>query len=206
MFRAIHPVILASASPRRQKFLSDLGIAFTASAADIDETARPGEQPDKFALRMAADKAAVLADQYPAACIIAADTVVTIDDLILGKPMDEDHALTMLRRLCGATHQVITGVCLACRDKKLYEVFARTTRVWFADFPDAVLKAYIRTGESMDKAGAYGIQGKGGFLVSRIDGSCSNVVGLPVHDCITRLIEMQVISPVVHAPGHKTTS
>ena len=196
MFYTTRPLILASASPRRHTFLRELGLDFSTSAADIDETPRSQEQPQDFAIRMATEKAAAIALSHPEACVIGADTVVTIAGRILGKPGNKDHALEMLQALCNKTHQVITGLAITCRQKNCALTMAGKTRVSFAAFDDAVLRAYIATGEPMDKAGAYGIQARGAFLVRKIEGSCSNVIGLPVSDCIALLLEKGFIKPL----------
>ena len=196
MFTTCKPLILASASPRRQQFLADLGLNFTIQAADIDETPLDGEMPDTFAQRMAQEKAEVIVRQHPASWVIGADTVVTINGTILGKPTDEAHALETLRSLQGRKHQVITGVALCCAQENCLESLSKTTEVTFAVFNDAILSAYVQTGEPLDKAGAYGIQGKGGFLVRSVAGSCSNVIGLPVNICISLLLRYNVIAPL----------
>jgi septum formation protein len=196
MFTTCKSLILASASPRRQQFLADLGLTFTALAADIDETPLDDEKPDVFACRMAEEKAEVIARQHPSSWVIGADTVVTIDDAILGKPNDAAHALEILRRLQGKKHQVITGLALHCVQEKCIKSLSKTTEVTFAEFSDAILSAYIQTGEPLDKAGAYGIQGKGGFLVRSITGSCSNVIGLPINICISLLLHHNIIAPL----------
>lgn len=196
MFTSCKPLILASASPRRQQLLRDLGLSFTVMAADIDETARDKELPDAFARRMAREKAELIACRYPGFWIIAADTVVTLEGRIFGKPYDAAHALEILRSLRAKQHQVITGLALRCVQEDCSEILDRTTEVQFADFSDTVLSAYIKTGEPFDKAGAYGIQGKGGFLVRSVCGSCSNVIGLPVNSCITLLLHHKIIAPL----------
>ncbi len=194
MFTTCKPLILASASPRRQQFLTDFGLQFTALAADIDETPLDGEKPDAFARRMAREKAEVIAQQHPESWVIGADTVVTIEGRILGKPDDATQALEMLRSLQGEKHQVVTGLALHCVQGNCTESLSRTTEVKFADFSDAILSAYIATREPMDKAGSYGIQGKGGFLVRSITGSCSNVIGLPINTCISLLLHHNIIA------------
>ncbi|MGX9728762.1 MAG: Maf family protein [Candidatus Electronema sp. VV] len=196
MFTSLKPVILASASPRRQQFLRDLGLDFICQPADIDETPLSGEQPAAFARRMAAEKAEAVAASRPASWVIGADTVVTLDGQIIGKPADEGHALEILRALRGRTHQVITGLALVCQQDGCAETLAETSEVTFANFPDAMLAAYIRTGEPMDKAGAYGIQARGAFLVESLRGSCSNVIGLPLSACIALLLRRGVIAPL----------
>ena len=195
MFTTNKPLILASASPRRQKFLTDLALDYRCLPADIDETPEPAEAPVAFAQRMAEEKAAVIAQLHPNAYVIGADTVVTINNLILGKPKNEEHALEILRSLQGKTHQVITGMSLTCLQENCFEKLFRSTEVTFATFSDAILTAYIRAGESMDKAGAYGIQSKGAFLSRSINGSCSNVIGFPINLCVSLLLQHGVISP-----------
>ncbi len=194
MFTCIKPIILASASPRRKRLLNNFGITFKQCAAAIQETPFAGEQAQTFAQRMALEKACAVADKYPSSFVLAADTVVTIDGIIIGKPATTQQALKILQDLQGRTHTVITGVSLICRKENCEEVFMQTTDITFAQFSVAVLKAYIQTGEPMDKAGGYGLQGKGAFLVKQITGSCTNAIGLPVHDCITMLLAKKVIA------------
>lgn len=189
------PLVLASASPRRRQFLSSLGLQFTVFPAEIDETPMLGETPAAFARRMAMEKAEAVARLRPESWVIGADTVVTIDGEIIGKPADAAHALETLRKLRGRTHEVITGLSLSCVQERCAESLAETTQVTFADFPDTVLAAYVRTGEPLDKAGAYGIQAGGAFLVSELRGSCSSVIGLPLHRCVDLLLRHGVISP-----------
>ncbi len=196
MFITCKKLILASASPRRQQFLSDLGLAFSSLPADIDETPEAAETPAGFALRMAESKAAAVAAQRPDAWVIGSDTVVTLNSVIIGKPESELHALDILRSLQGKTHQVITGLALTCMREKACHSLTRTTAVTFGEFSDSILTAYIKTGDPMDKAGGYGIQGRGSFLVRSIDGSCSNVIGLPVSTCTSLLLEQKIIAPL----------
>ena len=193
MFFACVPLVLASASPRRQDFLARLGLQFQVAPADIAETLLPGESPEPFARRMAAAKAEVVARERLDACVIGADTVVALDGTVFGKPRDPDDALAILQALRGRTHQVITGVAVVCPTRGIGEVFTVTSEVSFAAFPDEILRAYIATGEPMDKAGAYAIQGRGAFLVRAIGGSCSNVVGLPVHDLVSVLLHHRLV-------------
>jgi septum formation protein len=195
MFKTCKPLILASASPRRQQFLTDLGLTFTCLPADIDETPKTGETPIALALRLALAKAETIAELHPQAYVIGSDTVVTLNNRILGKPADATHALDILSSLQGKTHQVITGLSLTCLQDNCSENLSKTTNVTFTNFSDSILRAYIRTGEPMDKAGAYGIQGKGSFLVRSIQGSCSNVIGLPVNTCTSLLLQYGVIIP-----------
>ena len=194
MFITVQKLILASSSPRRQKFLSDLGIEFSVITADIDETPSPGESPDIFALRMAKAKAMAVAKTNPAYWVIGADTVVTLqDDTILGKPANETEALSMLSQLNNTTHRVMTGLYLCCLDKAIETSLIETTEVTFTDVQEKALNAYVQTGEPLDKAGGYGIQGLGSFLVKSIHGSCTNVIGLPVSRLVSILLTYHVI-------------
>jgi septum formation protein len=195
LFTAKQRVILASASPRRNDFLSALGLEFTIMPADVPETPDLGESPENFARRMALCKGKSVADRYPEAWVVGADTVVTIDGLILGKPDDANDALSILKRLNGQEHEVITAYSVICCKQGVEQVRAVSTRVFFHAFSEAVLRGYIHTGEPMDKAGAYGIQGIGSFLVRKIEGSCSNVIGLPLGDLIADMLRYQLIAP-----------
>lgn len=193
MFTACFPLVLASASPRRQDFLTRLGLRFQVAPAAVDESPLVGELPEPFAQRIAAAKADLIARDRPEASVIGADTVVALGPTLFGKPRDRGNALEILQALRGHTHQVITGVVVVCRARALRKVFAVTSEVSFADFSDEVLEAYIDTGEPMDKAGAYGIQGRGSFLVRAIAGSCSNVIGLPIHELVAILLRHQLV-------------
>ncbi len=133
--------------------------------------------------------------RYPASWVIGADTVVTLDGRIIGKPVDADHALDILRSLQGRTHQVITGLALTCLQANCAEGITEVSEVTFANFPDTVLAAYVRTGVPLDKAGAYGIQAGGAFLVRELRGSCSNVIGLPLDICLSLLLRHGIIAP-----------
>jgi len=170
------PLVLASASPRRRELLGLLGLKPQVVPADIDESWRPGEEPAPHAERLAREKAAVVAARYPAACVIAADTIVVLDGDILGKPADAADAAAMLRRLSGREHTVHTAMAVACGGRTVSGV--ESTQVWFRALDDATIRAYIATGEPMDKAGAYGIQGYGAVIVERIAGDYFTVMGL----------------------------
>jgi len=195
MFIANCPIILASASPRRQRFLSQLGLSHLTVPAEIDETPEAGEAPAVFARRMAAAKAEQVATAHPEACVIGADTVVALGPTIFGKPRSRTEALTTLQALQGHTHQVITGFAVILRHRGIMEADAITSLVTFDTFAVEVLQAYVDSGEPMDKAGAYGIQGKGSFLIRSITGSCSNVVGLPVNAVVQVLLNQDLIRP-----------
>ena len=197
MFSTCQQLILASSSPRRQQFLRDLGITFTVITTDVDETPMHNEQPAAFALRIARTKAMPVATVNSGGWVIGADTVVTLPDgTILGKPDSKKQALDMLSRLNNATHLVMTGACLCCLDKEFETTLVETTEVTFMDIPEEVLWAYVQTGEPLDKAGAYGIQGLGSFLVKSINGSCTNVIGLPVNRLVSLLLTNKIIKPL----------
>ena len=169
-----HPLVLASRSPRRRQLLEMLGIPILVAHADIQELRLPGEAPAAYARRLARDKARAV----PGTLVLGADTVVVVGAEVLEKPKDEEDALRMLRRLQGRRHEVTTAVCLIA-DGTTHEA-ADTTAVYFRHADDPLLRAYIATGEPMDKAGAYGIQGYGAVLVERIEGDFFSVMGLPV--------------------------
>jgi septum formation protein len=172
------PIILASASPRRQELLKKAGIEFIVRPADIPEVPAPGESPLAFGERMAREKARAVHQLVPEAIVLAADTVVAVDDQILGKPENDKDAVRMLRLLSGRTHSVITSVCLA--RENFEDVRSENTAVEFATMTEKEIREYVRTGEPMDKAGAYAIQGLASRWITKVDGDYYNVVGLPV--------------------------
>jgi septum formation protein len=186
------PIILASASPRRQELLRNAGIQFEVRPANIPEVPGADETPVEFAKRMAREKAKAVQVEFPERVILAADTVVAIESEILGKPVHEDDAIRMLRMLSGRSHQVITGVCLITRGFE--DLRAETTTVQFAAVSDAAIHAYVSTGEPMDKAGAYAIQGGAGEWIQRINGDYNNVVGLPLDLVLSLLTERGVLA------------
>jgi len=171
-------LILASRSPRRSELLKAAGISFEVLAADIDETPHPNEAPAVYVERLAIEKARAVLALRPGARVLGADTTVTIDGEILGKPVDQADALRMLRLLNGRPHEVHTGVALVSAAGVRSAV--DTTRVWFASMTDEDISWYVATGEPIDRAGAYAIQGFASRFIPRIEGSYSNVVGLPV--------------------------
>lgn len=171
-------IVLASASPRRRELLSLITEHFTVCPADADETLRDAPLGEEVT-RLSRLKAEAVRAQYPNAVCIGSDTMVTIDGLRLGKPKDADEAASMLRRLRGRTHEVLTGLAVLTPDGGAHTLHT-CTRVTFRDFAEDELAAYLATGEPLDKAGAYGIQGLGGLLVAGIQGDYHNVVGLPV--------------------------
>ena len=176
-------LVLASASPRRSELLAQAGFSFKVHPAHIPEDPLPGEDPIAYVIRLAREKAetvfAELSSQGPAAPqVLGADTTVTLDNHILGKPEDAADAARMLRLLSGRTHRVITGVAVV--SEKSTEVAAEVTGVQFLTLSDEEIAAYIATGEPMDKAGAYAIQGRAARWIPRIEGCYFNVVGLPI--------------------------
>ena len=171
-------VILASRSPRRSELLAAAGIPFEVLAADIDETPHPRESPAKYVERLAIEKARAVFQLRPDARVLGADTTVTIDGEILGKPLDDADARRMLRKLSGRAHAVHTGVAVA--SARGVQSGVDTTHVWFDPMTDEDISWYIATGEPVDRAGAYAIQGFASRFIPRIEGSYSNVVGLPV--------------------------
>ena len=195
MFKNNGQLVLASGSPRRRRFLAELGLDFTVVGADVDETHRPGESPLAFVSRLAQEKAAAIVTDHPEAWVIGADTVVVMADEILGKPADSEDALKMLTRLAGRTHEVWTGFAII-KGSSVAVARAVRTEVTFVTAVKDVLAAYVASGEPLDKAGAYGIQGRGGTLVERIDGSYSNVVGLPMAELVEELLNLGAIAPV----------
>ena len=175
-------LVLASASPRRQELLRNAGIAFIVQPTDIPEVAQEGELPRDFAERMAREKAQAVFRVRPNDFVLGADTIVVVDGTILGKPRDSADAARMLRLLSGRTHQVISGVCLMGPELKtgFQDIRSETTLVTMTKLSDEDIRAYIATGEPLDKAGAYGIQGMASRWIPRIEGDYFNVVGLPV--------------------------
>lgn len=199
-FAVVGQLVLASASPRRQRFLRELGLDFLIKSASIDERNLPGESPEDFVLRMAKEKAEVIALQHPESYVLAADTIVVLDGKILGKPADAADAEAMLGKMSGKSHEVLTGFCLCRRrSKPLFVCRAVKTKVFFRSLSDELIAAYVSTREPLDKAGSYGLQGRGGFLVEKIDGSYSNVIGLPLAEVVEELLCAGVVVPVANS-------
>lgn len=178
-------LVLASASPRRREILSAAGISYIVRPSDIDETVFSGTEPRLGVQLLAAAKAAAAAKNKDE-IILGADTVVVLDGQVLGKPRDAADAVRMLRMLSGRTHAVYTGVALISAKDGRMKTICEETRVTFRALSEEEILAYVKTGEPMDKAGAYGIQGKGGALVEKTEGDFQNVVGLPL-DAVRRL-------------------
>ncbi|HWR73692.1 MAG TPA: nucleoside triphosphate pyrophosphatase [Nitrospirota bacterium] len=173
-------IILASNSPRRRDLLRQVGIEFTTAPEDVDESRIPGESPEEYAVRVAADKAKAAAERTGEGVIIAADTIVVLEDRVLGKPSDIQEAERMLEMLSGRMHHVITGLVVLDAGSKRMLSRAADTKVWFRKLAADEIRSYVASGEPLDKAGAYGIQGSGALLVERIEGCYFNVVGLPL--------------------------
>ena len=178
------PILLASASPRRRELLALLGVRFDVVVPDVDETPLPDEPPRAFAERMARDKAAAVASS---GVVVAADTVVVLGGRILGKPADAADARAMLAALSGRTHRVLTGVCV--RRNERAHVFSVATEVEFRPLCEEEISAYVDSGEPMDKAGAYAVQGGASSMVRALRGSYSNVVGLPLCELRQALLD-----------------
>jgi septum formation protein len=171
-------VVLASASPRRHELLSQIGVRFEVRVPDIDESPVEGEDPVAYVRRLAIGKVAAIRTA-PDELVIAADTTVDLGSVIMGKPNDDHDARSMLRRLSGQTHRVHTGVAVRLGARELADVC--TTLVTFVSLDEATIDWYLATGEPLGKAGSYALQGAGAALVSGVDGSVSNVIGLPLH-------------------------
>jgi len=185
------PLILASSSPRRAELLQAAGISFRVQAANVDEAVQTGERSIDYVIRLAREKASVVAELcQESAVVLGADTIVVIENELIGKPADEDDARRMLRMLSGKWHEVLTGVALIAPREARTD--AATTRVKFAPLSDDEIEWYVASGEPSDKAGAYAIQGLASRFVERIEGSYSNVVGLPVETVWRLLKEMGI--------------
>ena len=193
--KTIGKLILASASPRRKSLLQELGLDFKIIESQVEEKPVAGESPQDFVMRAACDKAGDVARENVASWILGADTVVVHGGRILGKPGDAEEALSVLQTLAGQKHLVHTGFCLMNGKDDVLISRVVTTEVWFYPFSRDIAAAYVATGEPLDKAGAYGIQGSGGFLVERINGSYSNVVGLPLAEVVEELLRYKVVTP-----------
>ena len=178
-------IVLASQSPRRRELLSLIGIPHEVRPADLDESLLPGESPTEHAERLARSKAETIAAREPRAVVIGSDTIVVLDGDVLGKPRDTAEASAMLRRLSGRTHTVHTAVAVARDGRTVSDV--ESVEVTFRPLDDTQIEAYIATGEPMDKAGAYGIQGYGAVIVERVHGDYFAVMGLALGRLVSLL-------------------
>lgn len=180
-------LILASASPRRRELLQQAGVAFTVVPSQITEEQLAGEAPEIYALRLACEKALEVAQRHPGVWVLGADTIVEIDNQVLGKPQDEADGGRMLEMLSGRTHRVITAFALVNENGHLRMNQAITSTVTFKPLANEQIRAYLATGEPFDKAGAYAIQGLGAALVEHVEGSYTNIVGLPLDEVLAAL-------------------
>lgn len=191
------PLVLASQSPRRREILQQLGLAFEVIVSAVDEPEREREAPEAYALELASRKVAAVvarlsrerAATHGGAFVLGADTIVVVDDRVLNKPRDDEHAREMIGLLAGRFHEVITAVVLRQVGSALSKQIAVRTRVAFRALSDDEVRRYVATGEGRDKAGSYAIQGIGTGIVRAIDGSHSNVIGLPASETIALLVE-----------------
>jgi len=195
MFKTLQPLVLASQSPRRKRLLESLGIEFEVKPSEVEESDFQSATPVQAAKRWSYLKARSVSASVPHAWVLGADTIVVLDGEIFGKPSDRADAGRMLRVLSGRTHDVITGICLKNLQRNVERTDAVLTRVGFKQLSDEEIESYIRTGKPMDKAGAYGIQGIGAFLVKSVEGSYTNVVGLPLCEIAEWLMEEGVMAP-----------
>ncbi len=186
-------IVLASASPRRLELLASTGIAFEVFAGDVDEVVLAGEEPADHVVRLAREKAFYVAARVEGRFFVGADTIVVCDGEIMGKPRDAADAERMLKNLSGVAHEVITGFAVFDRQRDDAVSAAVTTRVLFKSLRDEEIRDYIATGCPFDKAGAYAIQGGAAYMVERIEGSYTNVVGLPLCEVVETLRRMGAI-------------
>lgn len=194
MFSTIKKIILASNSPRRRELLSSIGIVFDVIPADVDESVIAGESPADYAERLSLEKAREVAAAHPDAYVIGADSVVVLDGRIMGKPTDAEDAMDMLQSLSGKTHSVITGYSVVAKDGGVTVSNHVETLVTMKELKEEEIAAYVATSEPMDKAGAYAVQGYASSMVREINGSYSNVVGLPVSEVVELLIELGAVT------------
>lgn len=200
--RILYSVVLASASPRRFELLTSLGLDVRVVPSDVTEGDRPGYGPRELAALHADAKAGAVAERGASGLIVAADTVVDLDGRSLGKPLDEREAASMLRALAGREHVVHTAVALREPARAMALDMTLSTRVRFAALDETTIAAYVATGEPFDKAGAYGIQGRGAALVERIDGDFYTVMGFPLGAFVRRLPELGYALPVRAGAAH----
>ncbi len=190
-------IILASASPRRRELLAMMGLDFEVLPSLIDESIRQGEEPVEHVLRLSREKTTEPAALYPEAWIIGADTIVTIDGEILGKPSSGEEAKKMLKKLSGRKHRVFTGIAILRQATAAFLSKAVASDVLFKEIPEEEIGWYVHTGEPRDKAGGYALQGSGAFFVREIRGSYTNVIGLP----LCELVELLKLAGAIKFPG-----
>jgi septum formation protein len=180
-------IILASKSPRRKELLEQIGLRFEVITSEVDEDFDPILNPVEVVSELARRKCAVVSENHKDAFVIGADTIVVHNGDVLGKPKSSEHAIEMLRGLNSKSHDVITGVSIEWLNKGLQESFSNSSEVTFHDLSIEVIARYVETGEPLDKAGGYGIQGLGSVLVKSISGSYTNIVGLPLEEIVPRI-------------------
>ncbi len=194
IFKTLEPFILASGSPRRERLLKSVGLDFRVEPSRIEESAiASANHPAQTAQKWACAKAASVSELFAQHWVLGADTIVALDGRIFGKPADPAEAVRMLETLSGRTHEVITGICIKNAQRKYHRSGSVLTRVTFRPLTHAEVESYARTAEPLDKAGAYGIQGIGAYLVKSIEGSYTNVVGLPLCETVDWLLEAGII-------------
>ncbi len=194
-------IILASASPRRIEMLKNIGIEFKVFPSNVDENSLDADTPEKFVCKCACLKAVDVAKKYPDAWVLGADTVVVLGSKIMGKPVDSKDAKKMLKELSGREHRVISAFCVTRNFDNRQIVEYVETRVRFKNLTSEEINGYVATGEPLDKAGAYGIQGIGSFLVKEIRGSYTNVVGLPLAEVLDVLVRFGIARPFEEMKG-----
>jgi len=195
-------MVLASASPRRKYLLTELGLSFIVDPSSVDESSIPYENERQFAIQAAMAKAAEVAARYPGGVfVIGADTIVCLEGKILGKPRDPDEACSMLKLLRSRSHIVITGIAVAEAGTGNVLLDSEKTEVFFKRFQKKTLEQYLKTGDSLDKAGAYGIQGAGERLISHIKGDYFNVMGLPLQRLLKLLSNVMDVAPALERLG-----
>lgn len=201
LFETRQPFILASASPRRRQLLEALGLLFEVSPSGVEERAVPGLPTERVCV-WARDKVEAVSVEHPGHWVLGADTIVVLGGTIFGKPGNPEDAGKTLHQLSGRDHEVISGICLVNRSRGHLQTLAVRTQVRFKTVTAAEISAYVATGEPLDKAGSYGIQGLGAFLVQSIHGSYTNVVGLPLAETVDWLLRQAVIAPRKDGPDH----
>lgn len=194
-FRTAVPLILASASPRRRELLGMLGVDFSVEASRaVEPQPGTGDVPVEYARANACMKVAEVRERFPGCAILGADTIVVLEGEILGKPADAASAVEMLAALTGRRHKVITACSVVMPGSCEEMVIHATTMVWMAQQPREIVSAYVAGGEPLDKAGSYAVQGCGAFMVDRLEGSYTNVVGLPMNELVPLMLERGILS------------
>lgn len=197
LYRTRQPLVLASASPRRSELLKRIGLDFRVIPSGIEEANRAPEEINEQVERWAREKALAVSRLYQGSWVLGADTVVVLEGRVLGKPRNANEARSMLENLSAKTHEVTSAICLVHQSNRFQRAQAVTSRVLFRSLSAREIEAYIRTGEPLDKAGAYGIQGMGACMVQAVSGSYTNVVGLPLCEILEWLLELEIVAPVV---------